>query len=98
MGKHPDYKLTTRNVFNDIALVRLPSAATLNVAVQPVCLPLNSVTAAAELKVSDLQTGLEGTWPHVVGWGYTDPLSREGCQGSFSTQLSSAKAGGSCEE
>jgi len=76
--KHPDYKITTRNVFNDIALIRLPFAASLNPAVQPVCLPINSVTAAAELKVSDLETGLEGTWPHVVGWGYTDPLSREG--------------------
>jgi len=74
---HPEYDRRPSNVYNDIALVRLPRPAVLNIAVQVVCLPVDSAITARELGVVDLLEGLEGTFPHVVGWGHTDPFGRQ---------------------
>ena len=71
---HPDYQRSRTQVHNDIALIRLPSPVELNRAVRLVCLPLNAAITAKELNLPNITRGLEGTYPHVVGWGYTDPI------------------------
>ena len=71
---HPNYERSRTQVHNDIALVRLPRPVELNQAVRLVCLPLDAAIAAKELNVANITQGLEGTYPQVVGWGYTDPI------------------------
>jgi secreted trypsin-like serine protease len=68
---HPDYKRSRGQVLNDIALIRLPRSATFNDGVQPACLPTLPELASEKLNVSDLDEGLTGTRPVVVGWGHT---------------------------
>jgi hypothetical protein len=48
-------------------------------AAQVVCLPLDAAVAAAALGLQDLEGGLEGARPRVVGWGYTegDPFAQK---------------------
>merc|ERR1711892_375403 len=89
---HEGYQRTPSNVENDIALIRLPRPVLLNKGVQIVCLPLNPVKAAEELNIGNTQTGLEGTFPNVVGWGYTeyDPWAT-GQQGDFDTASVASK-------
>jgi len=70
---HPDYKNGRGQVLNDIALIRLPRSATFNDGVQPACLPTAPELASEKLNVTDLDDGLTGTRPVVVGWGYTTP-------------------------
>lgn len=80
---HPQFGTQIQNgirfIVNDIALIRLPSLAMLTLSVAVVCLPLDPATTAASLNVPDLGAGLAGYYPHVVGWGHTDPdpYSRE---------------------
>jgi len=74
---HPDYKRTRGQVLNDIALIRLPRAATFNPGVQPACLPTSPELASEKLNLSDLNEGLNGTRPVVVGWGYTNPYQKD---------------------
>jgi len=71
---HPEYKVRRGQVLNDIALIRLPRAATFNDGVQPACLPTLPELASEKLNVTDLDEGLTGTHPVVVGWGHTNPL------------------------
>eukprot|EP00092_Neocalanus_flemingeri_P037345 GFUD01040669.1.p1 GENE.GFUD01040669.1~~GFUD01040669.1.p1 ORF type:complete len:496 (+),score=118.42 GFUD01040669.1:2-1489(+) len=62
---HEDYSQTTdtqRNVFNDIALIRLPRRAERNTGVKFACLPL---TVAHNGLAEDGQEGV------VIGWGHT---------------------------
>ena len=82
--EHEGYRRTISNIENDVALIKLPRAATLNQGVQIVCLPTNSREAARALGLSNLRSGLIGKRPTVVGWGYTeyDPWSTE-TQGDF---------------
>ena len=39
---------------------------------QIVCLPINPAEAASELNIPNIREGLVGTYPNVVGWGYTE--------------------------
>merc|ERR1712032_709005 len=71
---HPDYKNGRGQVLNDIALIRLPRPATFNAGVQPACLPTAPELASDNLNVPDLDEGLTGTRPVVVGWGHTNPF------------------------
>ena len=74
---HPDYKRSRGQVLNDVALIRLPRAATFNAGVQPACLPTSPELASEKLNVSDLDEGLTGTRPVVVGWGHTTPYQSD---------------------
>jgi secreted trypsin-like serine protease len=69
---HPDYKNDRDQILNDIALIRLPRSATFNDGVQPACLPTLPELASEKLNVSNLDEGLTGTRPVVVGWGHTN--------------------------
>jgi len=79
---HPDYgrvrqdKIT--NTINDIALIRLPRTASVNLAVRVVCLPISPKVAAEQLNVPDINEGLTSFYPTVVGWGHTqgDPFNQ----------------------
>ena len=79
---HPDYgrvrqdKIT--NTINDIALIRLPRTASVNLAVRVVCLPIHPKVAAEQLNVPDIEEGLTSFYPTVVGWGHTqgDPFNQ----------------------
>merc|ERR1712106_660148 len=85
---HEDFgRSSTGNIVNDIALVRLDRPAVLNKGVQIVCLPLDHDAAADELNLPNLEDGLTGKYPHVVGWGYTEYDSSVSGQeqGDFST-------------
>jgi len=62
---HEDYRLTRGNVYNDIALIRLPRPAQRNAGVQFACLPLPK--ADTDLVFAEA-TG------EVIGWGYTNSL------------------------
>ena len=66
------------NTINDIALIRLPRPASMNLAVRVVCLPLQPKVAAVQLNVPDIREGLVSFYPTVVGWGHTqgDPNDR----------------------
>jgi hypothetical protein len=84
--KHEDYgRISTGNIVNDIALVKLNKPAVLNMGVQIACLPVNKEEAARELNLPDLDVGLTGTILTVVGWGYTeyDPHITSLQQGDF---------------
>jgi len=84
---HEDFRYSHNNVINDIALIRLPRKAELNLGVQIVCLPLKAAEFTKELNVENLQEGLEGSYPNVVGWGYSkdyDPYN-DAKQGDFDT-------------
>jgi len=84
---HEDFRFSHSNVINDIALIRLPRKAELNLGVQIVCLPLKAAEFTKELNVENLQKGLEGNYPNVVGWGYSkdyDPYN-DAKQGDFET-------------
>ena len=74
---HPDYRVG-KNVFNDIALVKLSRPAKLNEGVQVACLPLDPAATAQAMGVANLRDGMVGKWPQVVGWGYTsgDPYTQ----------------------
>ena len=67
---HENYDITTQSVVNDIALVKLDRPAVLNNGVQIVCLPVDEDEAARELNLPDLDAGLTGKYPTVVGWGH----------------------------
>ena len=69
---HENYKKVLGNVLNDIALVKLPRPAILNIGVQIVCLPLQAEKTARQLNIPNLREGLIGTIPVVVGWGYQE--------------------------
>lgn len=69
---HPGYTVLDRNVQNDIALVRLSRMAEFNDAVRLACLPLDPVAVAQKLDVANLREAMEGKWPEVVGWGFTE--------------------------
>jgi len=71
---HAEYKIGRGQVLNDIALIRLPRSATFNDGVQPACLPTPPELASEKLNVTDLDQGLTGTRPVVVGWGHTNPF------------------------
>ena len=75
--RHPDYNRSRDQVFNDIALIRLPRPATFNNGVQPACLPTPSELASEMLNVANLDEGLTGTHPVVVGWGHTNPFQND---------------------
>jgi len=70
--RHESYKRSKTQVLNDIALIRLPYPATFNQGVQPVCLPTIPEAASEKLNVTNLDEGLTGTKPVVVGWGHTN--------------------------
>ena len=90
---HEDYatrlngRTYTRNIVNDIALVKLDKPAVLNNGVQIVCLPVEKEEAAKELNLQDLAAGLIGKYPTVVGWGFTEynPYVSAREQGEFKT-------------
>jgi hypothetical protein len=90
---HEDYakilngRTYTRNIVNDIALVKLDKPAVLNNGVQIVCLPVEKEEAAKELNLQDLADGLIGKYPTVVGWGFTEynPYVSAREQGEFKT-------------
>merc|ERR1712127_93055 len=75
------------NIFNDIALVRLPRPARLNAGVQMVCLPIDDREYRRALGVDNVREDIEGprvrcnklplpsNCATVVGWGYTTPFS-----------------------
>ena len=70
---HPGYGRTSSgNIVHDIALVRLDRPAVLNKGVQIVCLPIDDGEAVDALNLPNLGEGLVGTYPHVVGWGFTE--------------------------
>ena len=68
---HPLYHRTLDNVQNDIALIRLPSMARLDDAVQIACLPLSERSSAKILELRNLGSSLYKKRAIVVGWGYT---------------------------
>ena len=59
---HPDYGRERQgqitNTINDIALIRLPRTASVNLAVRVVCLPIHPKIAAAQLNVPNIDEGL----------------------------------------
>ena len=71
---HPDYGRERQgqitNVINDIALIRLPRTASVNLAVKVVCLPIDPKVAAAQLNLPDIDEGLTSFYPtvHCSGW------------------------------
>merc|ERR1712215_67710 len=77
---HTGYKKKFSNIENDIALIRLPRKAQLNIGVQFACLPLpNSEKRAG---ISNWDTGARGSTATVIGWGYSCYLnnSRDFCR------------------
>ena len=79
---HPDYGRERQgqitNTINDIALIRLPRTASVNLAVRVVCLPIDPKVATAQLNVPNIDEGLTSYYPTVVGWGHTqgDPFKQ----------------------
>ena len=72
--RHPEYERSYQTgLINDIALIRLPSLAEMNLGVKVVCLPIDSVIAADQLNVPDIGEGLASFYPTVVGWGFIEP-------------------------
>jgi len=70
--KHNGFKHVPRkNVFNDIALVKLPSIAQLNRGVQPVCLPAFPEDFQKYFQTADFKASTQGQEGTVVGWGFT---------------------------
>ena len=68
---HPLYRKTIDNVQNDIALIRLPRKAELNMGVELACLPLSERKVAKQLGLRNLGSSFLGKSSTVVGWGYT---------------------------
>eukprot|EP00092_Neocalanus_flemingeri_P037572 GFUD01040907.1.p1 GENE.GFUD01040907.1~~GFUD01040907.1.p1 ORF type:complete len:476 (+),score=104.91 GFUD01040907.1:85-1512(+) len=66
---HEGYKKKFRNIENDIALIRLPRKAKLNLGVHFVCLPIPE--AAQRIGVRNWDSGLNGKNATVIGWGYS---------------------------
>ena len=86
---HPDYGRVRQdmiiNTINDIALIRLPRTASVNLAVRVVCLPIHPKVAAAQLNVPNIDEGLTSFYPTVVGWGHTqgDPSKNQSFSGNI---------------
>jgi len=78
--EHEGYKKTLRNIENDIALIRLPRKAKLNIGVQFACLPLPRTEKRVGIK--NWSTGAHGSTATVIGWGYScyENNSREFCK------------------
>jgi len=69
---HEDYKKTRRNVFNDIALVKLKKAVVYHdESVVPVCLPIDAYDYNL-LGINNLEEDIIGVRAHAVGWGKTN--------------------------
>ena len=71
-GYNTVYENDQKNVVNDIALIRLPRQAKLNVLVQMACLPAFPEEFRCQLNVGNEDADLVGTKASVVGWGKTD--------------------------
>jgi len=71
-GYNTVYENDQKNVVNDIALIRLPRQAQLNVLVQMACLPAFPEEFRNQLNVKDEEADLVGEKASVVGWGKTD--------------------------
>lgn len=63
---HPEYQPTSRNQFNDIALIRLSYPVTYNDFVKPICLPLDNNLRSKTHVAEALE---------VSGWGKTETVN-----------------------
>jgi len=73
---HEEYRVTQRNVFNDIALVKLEKPVVYHPeSVVPICLPIGSQYNFDLLGISNFKEDLEGVRAHAVGWGRTQNFS-----------------------
>lgn len=63
---HPEYVPSSRNQFNDIALIRLAQPVTYNDFVKPICLPVDQ-NLRAKLHVNEAM--------EVSGWGKTETVN-----------------------
>jgi len=73
---HEQYNVTQKNgkneLFNDVALVKLPSPVEFNAGTAPVCLPWDTQEYREELEVENFDSDLEDKKNGVVvGWGFT---------------------------
>ena len=80
---HEGYRKKFRNIENDIALIRLPRKAELNLGVQFACLPLPET--AQRIGVRNWDSGLNGKNATVIGWGYScyQNNSRDFCNDDY---------------
>ena len=80
---HQEYKKKFKNIENDIALIRLPRKAKLNLGVQFACLPLPGAAQIAGVRNWD--SGVNGREATVIGWGYScyKNNTRDFCADSF---------------
>ena len=84
---HEHYRASSkggeRSLFNDIALIKLPTPAQLNPRIGLVCLPLDPEEYKEELEIQSFVSDLQGRRGALVGSGYTtdfDPWSGESKQ------------------
>jgi len=72
---HEQYSATRRNgkkeLFHDIALIKLPTPVQLNAGTRLVCLSWNLAEFSREMQVRNAVSDLEGKKGVVVGWGFT---------------------------
>ena len=66
---HEGYRKKIRNIVNDIALIRLPRKAELNLGVQFACLPVPR--RAKIVGARNWDSGVVGKSATVIGWGYS---------------------------
>jgi len=72
---HENYSVSVqgrnKQIYNDIALIKLPDYADLNAGTNLVCLPWNEAEYKRELEVKNFDSDLVGKKGTVVGWGFT---------------------------
>jgi len=72
---HENYSVSVqgrnKQIYNDIALIKLPDYADLNAGTNLVCLPWNEAEYKQELEVKNFDSDLVGKKGTVVGWGFT---------------------------
>jgi len=83
-----------REIFHDIALIKLPTQVQLNAGTKLVCLSWDPEEFRKEMEVSNVVSDLEGRKGVVVGWGFTsgyDPWLGDSQQDSTKYGVSSRK-------
>jgi len=95
---HDEYSATRRSgkkeLFHDIALIKLPRPVQLNAGTKLVCLNWNPEEFRREMEVSNAISDLEGRQGVVVGWGFTtgyDPWLGDSQQDTTKYSVSSRK-------
>jgi len=95
---HDEYSAVRRSgkkeLFHDIALIKLPAPVELNAGTKLVCLTWNPDEFRREMEVSNSISDLEGRKGVVVGWGFTtgyDPWLGETQQDTTKYGVSSRK-------